>query len=144
MNDLTYYRAHLTMLHNGDLQVVFDSFKPIHESRSFVWVVPEYEYPLNRVWRKKRLDGETNLQYAKRCKVPLKRVNKIGSRFAFDNKADAFDNLKARKVLRAGYIRKELNYLERFNKMAYGKPWAEFEKENKPEPVIFSGFPNWS
>ena len=122
----TYYRAHLIVYHNGTQHITFEEFKVIHESRLNVFCVPSWEYPLEKVWRAhKKQEGETDLQYAKRCRIKIKRIQKKGSRFAFDNKADAFENLKARKILRAAYIRSELNYLERFNREFVGINWED-------------------
>lgn len=139
-----YYRAHLSFHQNGTQSIVFEEFTVIHESKLNVFCVPSWEYPLDKVWRAQRVDCcETDLQFAKRCHIKIKRIQKKGSRFAFDNKAEAFSNLKARKVLRAGYIRSELNYLERFNREFAGVTWDDAQEKLNYRPTRLIGTPMW-
>lgn len=81
----------------------------IHETQCFHYCIPEHYHSIGLRPR----EGETLLQAAKREKI-LKRVSKVGSRFAFDTEEKAMDHLRLLKRKQASHMAREMKFIEHF------------------------------
>jgi len=96
-----FYKKRLVAEEDG-LIVVTDSLISIHETRCFHFCMPEREVSNYRLLKRR---DESLLDYAKRRKM-LKRIDKQGSRIAFETEEKALDHLRFLK-------RKQLRHMER-------------------------------
>ena len=122
-----YYRATLIYSENGASFVDMAEWNVIHETRCFVFCIPEHvSFSEGSYYNHIRLDGETDYQLAKRMNLGLKRVHKEGSRFAFDTKEKAFNRLRFIKSYHVRHLRYQLRMVEQFMTDACGKSYAEY------------------
>lgn len=131
-----YYRARLIQKEYSCNDIWFDEFQVIHETKCFVYCIelPVYTHR-GDFERLKFIDGEneTDLQLAKRFNIPIKRIHKEGSRFAFENKELAFKQLKFIKGYHLKHLRYQLMTIEKFMTEAKGKSYAEYESSKQTD-----------
>lgn len=119
----TFYKMILSESEEG-LVIFTKRFISIHETPCMHFCVSEYDYKFPR-WN----PGETRIQAAKRNKMKIYRIHKIGSRVAFDSEQKAFENLRYRKEKRIRHLERDLDITKRFLSDTEGKSIDSFESD---------------
>lgn len=112
-----YYKA-LMSVERGGIYVKYLTFCCIHETPSFAYCVPEWDYPISCVLKR---DGETDLQAAKRLGFKVHRVCKVGSRFAFATREAAFEQLCFLKRRQLNHLKRDIQMVSLFLEKTQGK-----------------------
>lgn len=102
-----FYKMFLTTDHMG-LAVNLVEYVSIHETPMMYFCV-EKGVDLTAPYLPKRKESETELQYAKRMGMRIRRIHKNGSRIAFDTKEKAFNHLRWMKQRQNGHLKRQIS-----------------------------------
>ncbi|WP_396180201.1 hypothetical protein [Flavobacterium sp.] len=105
-----FYKAQLAMTEEG-MQVLFEEFHPIHETKCYSYCVRGWNYPVPLALKRK---GETDLRAAKRMRYKITRIHKDCSRIAFATKEQAFKQLIFLKKRQINHMRRDIDLLTYF------------------------------
>ncbi len=105
-----FYKMHLIPTESG-LEVITDKWVSIHETPCFHFCVREHNA---RTFEMPCIQGETELQKAKRLHIRIRRIHKIGGRFAFDTEEKAMEHLKFLKRKQLVHMKRVTLFVESF------------------------------
>lgn len=125
------YKAYASDSNEG-IEVDFGEWRCIHETKRFWFCVSRY-YQAD--WYT-RLPNETELQLFKRVKVPIKKVHKESSRFAFETKEKAYKHLLFIKRKQIGHLERNLEMLKRFVEKSASLDLADLNCTDRPCFVV--------
>lgn len=99
----------------------------IHETPCYHFCVTDWEY--NWVRDNNKKEEETYLETAKRMYSTIKKVDKRGSRFAFETEKEAMDHLIMLKSRQIDHMSRDLAILKQFVKLAKNnEPFKNIKK----------------
>jgi hypothetical protein len=123
-----YFKASFTQHEAGVNDIWFDEWQVIHETKCFVYCVPNYiNFSTGSYYDSLRNESENDYQLAKRLNLTVKKIHKEKSRFAFASKELAFERLKFIKGYHVRHLRYQLKMVEQFLADSHGKSYAEYE-----------------
>lgn len=112
-----FYRAYLYTTING-LEITFQEYFVIKETRCYYFCV-------NNFWLK---NSDNPIREAKKNGIKVSRIQKEGSRIAFETKELAFENLRFRTTYRIGHLERELKFKQTFLDKMENKSLSELEQ----------------
>lgn len=109
----TFYRAKMVTDQDG-LQIWFDVFKPIHETKCFYFCVNSlsFERAKSLLSMSDITNPVTALKQHKYIRVV--RIAKVGCRIAQPSREKAIENLVYRTRLRVGHLTRDLEFCKAF------------------------------
>lgn len=132
-----YFKANLTQHESGINDIWFDEWQVIHETKCFVYCVPNYiNFSKGGYYDSLRTENELDYQLAKKLNLTVKKIHKENSRFAFSTKELAFERLKFIKGYHVRHLRYQLKMVEQFLADSVGKSYAEYTPTNTNFGVI--------
>lgn len=111
-----FFRMKLTPSELG-LQIWTDKYFSVHETPCYHFCIAEWQ----QGYTSARLDeGETQYQSLKRRGIKLKKIAKKNSRFAFETKEEAFENLVYLKKRQLLHLKRDVEFLSAFISFSKG------------------------
>lgn len=121
-NQITFYRMSAHPDESG-LTIFTEKFISIRETEHMHFCVSDHHHK----WISPA-QGESMFEAAKRTgHVKIKRIHKVGSRFASASEAEAFERLKYLKGRQINHLKRDLALTEKFIELTDGKSVDDFE-----------------
>lgn len=121
-NHQIFYRMS-THAEESGLTIFTEKFISIRETAHIHFCVSDHDY--KRIFP---APSESMLDAAKRTgHVKIKRIHKVGSRFASTSEEKAFERLKFLKMRQINHLKRDLALTEKFIELTEGKSIDEFE-----------------
>jgi len=105
-----FYKMKLTPTEVG-LSIWTDKYYSVHETECFHFCIAEWQRGYANVCIN---EGETQYQSLKRRGIKLKKIAKQSSRFAFETKEQAFENLVYLKKKQLVHLKRDIEFLNCF------------------------------